>query len=225
MILQMQFLAFFLFQIVLIYFISRQLINELFYSLNSFIGNKKIVYNLIAVFFLPGTVIHEISHFFAAVILLLRVRSVSILPEWKGNYLKLGSVVYEKKDIFRSILVGISPLFGGLAFFWFLAAFKIFPQNSLGINILLGYLIFSVASNMFSSAKDLQDLIFIIPFGLIAAAIIYIFNIRVELVFTASFWQNIINIFQKINNYLLISLGLNLGLLFFLKITRFLTKK
>ena len=160
---QIQYLAFVIFQLILIYFISRKLINELFYCLRIFIKNDKTIYNLISLFFLPGTILHEISHFFAATVLFLRVRSVSILPEWKGNYLKLGSVVYEKKDLLRSILVGIAPLFGGLAFFWFLAAFHLFPQTNMGINILLAYLIFSVATNMFSSAKDLQDLIFILP--------------------------------------------------------------
>ena len=180
---------------------------------------------MIAFFFLPGTILHEISHFFAATILFLRVRSVSILPEWKGNYLKLGSVIYERKDLLRSILVGLAPLFGGLAFFWFLAAFHLFPQNNLAMNILLGYLIFSVATNMFSSAKDLQDLIFILPLGLVAVGIIYIFNLKIDLVFNSAFWQNIVKIFQQINIFLLISLGLEIILLGILKLMGLLIKK
>jgi len=212
-------------QLVLIYLISRCVINELFLLLLDLFGNQKLVYNLLALFFLPGTIIHELSHFLAATVLFLRVRSFSIWPQWQNNHLKLGSVVYEKKDLLRSILVGIAPLFGGLAFFLFLANFNIFPQINWLVNLFLLYLIFVVSVNMFSSKKDLQDLLFLIPLSLIAGLVIYIFNLPIDLVFNNGFWHNIIIIFRRINIYLLLSLGINLGFWLILKFTGRLIKK
>ena len=225
MIAQVQFIAIFFLQLVVIYLISRRLINLLFFSLRRIFKNDQMVYNLIALLFLPGTIIHEISHFLAATLLLLRVRSVTILPEWKEHYLKLGSVIYEKKDLLRSILVGIAPLFGGLAFFWLLAAFQLFPQNNWWLNLLFGYLVFTVATNMFSSAKDLQDLIYILPLIAIVIAVIYIFNIRINLVFAAGFWENISTVLQQINIYLLISLALEITLWGLLKLMNWVIKR
>jgi len=211
----------FFLEIVLIYILSRQAITEIFHLLRIFFKNDKFIFSLVTVFFLPGTLIHEIAHFFGATVLMLRVREVKIFPEWQKNYIKLGSVVYEKKDFFRGILVGIAPFFAGLFFFWVLGQFKLFPNENLWLNILFGYLIYTVSSTMFSSPQDLIDIIFIIPLILIIWAIVYIFKIDInQLLTNKKLIENLLNLIREINFYLIFSLAVNLSVVLVFKSLR-----
>lgn len=203
----------FIVQIIAVYFISRWTINKLFEFFRFFFHDDKHVFRLISVIFLPGTIVHEAAHLITAIILLLRVRSMNIFPQFTGNYIKLGSVEYEKKDAVRGILVGIAPILMGLIIFFTISYFKI---NSL----LTVYIIFVVSSTMFSSQKDLQDLIVVIPVMVIIAAIFYIFNIKLEII-----WDNnglinqLVVIIREINLYLFFSMIIHISLIFILKWT------
>lgn len=214
-----------IFQLVTIYFFSRMSINELFYFLRIFFKNERNVLMAITVFFLPGTILHEISHFFGATILMLKVREMSILPKREGNYVKLGSVLYEKKDFVRGILVGLAPFFFGMIFFWFLAKLNVFPNKNSIITLLIGYFIFVVSSTMFSSSKDLQDLLFVIPLGIIVAGLIYIFNIKIEFAINRSLLDTLENISGEINIFLFTSIIIHVCLIVFLKSLRWYIKK
>ncbi len=217
--------VFFLAQILLIYFATRFTTNEIFAFLRIFIKEDKIVFVIISIVFLPGTIIHEMSHYLTATISLLNVREVNIFPQFEGNYIKLGSVVYEKKDILRGILVGIAPLFFGLFIFWLIHSFKIFPQSNLGLNILFTYLIFTISSTMFSSAQDLKDLVFILPLIIIIAAFIYVFNINIADFLKNGFFNNLTIFAKTVNFYLLLSLIIDLSLYTVLRSIRYLLKR
>ncbi len=211
-------LAFFIAQILGLYFLSHQTINNLFYFLMVILKNESLVYSLIAVLFLPGTILHESAHLLAALFLVLKVREVNIFPQWKSGQIKLGSVIYEKKDSLRSILVGIAPMFFALFFFWLLTNFKIFPSINFCLNAFFLYLIFTVSSTMFSSQKDLQDLIFAVPLVIIMGGIVYVFNFRIEVIFNNKIIvDNLIVFLKTINFYLLISLVINIFLVFIFK--------
>lgn len=218
--------VFLVIQILLIYLLSRQTIKEIFYFLRIFFNNEHFIYLLVSLFFLPGTIVHEIGHFLAATILMLQVYEVKIFPERQKNQIKLGSVLYEKKDIFRGILVGIAPIFFAFFFFWFLAQFKLFPTKGLLSNLFLGYVIFTVSSTMFSSKQDLVDFVFIIPLITIIIGTIYIFDLRIDVFLNNRLIiQGITDFLQKINFYLFFSLTVNIILIIFFKIFRFLFKK
>jgi hypothetical protein len=146
-------------QIILIFFLSRLTINELFYFLRVFYKKEKIIYSLVSFLFFPGTVIHEMAHFVTATILNLKVYEIRLFPQWEKNQIKLGSVFFEKKICKRYTGWG-GAIFFGLIFFWFLAKFHLFPNSQLGLNILFGYIVFTVSSTMFSSNK------YLIEFGL-----------------------------------------------------------
>ncbi|PIP62576.1 hypothetical protein COS31_03425 [Candidatus Roizmanbacteria bacterium CG02_land_8_20_14_3_00_36_15] len=213
-------------EIILLFWVSHLTLNELFYFLRIFLKNDQVIYAIVSVFFLPGTIVHEMGHFVAATVMMLRVYSVNIFPQWEKNQIKLGSVIYEKKDIVRSILVGIAPIFFAFFFFWFLARFKMFPGQNFWLNILFGYIVFTVSSTMFSSKKDLVDLAFIIPLIIVIIGLIYIFDIRVDLIFKNKlFIERLVNFFKDINFYLLFSLAINILLIFIFKSFRFLLKK
>ena len=79
---------------------------------------------------------------------------------------------------------------------------------------------------MFSSKKDLVDLAFIIPLIIVIIGLIYIFDIRVDLIFKNKlFIERLVNFFKDINFYLLFSLAINILLIFIFKSFRFLLKK
>ena len=212
-------------QLLLLFFLSRQTINELFYFLRLFFKNEHFIFSLVSLIFLPGTILHEMSHFFMAISLFLKVRDVRIFPEKHGNTIKLGMVTYEKQDFIRGILVGIAPVFFGFFLFFVLAYFKFFPSENIFINLVFIYLIFVISSTMFSSKQDLVDLIFIIPLVIIALALVYIFNIDLRFIFANQKIIMNLNYFsQMINYYLLYSLIINVGLILFFKSSRKLLK-
>ena len=138
-----------------IFFLSRQNIKQLFFIFKKILSHKKnyhqkTIYKIISLIFLPGTIVHELSHFFAAIVLFLPVKDIQIFPKFEEGQIKLGHVLYVKKDFLRGILVGVAPFFGALFLFFGLSFFNLFPSKSLGINVALIYLIFTVSSLMFS---------------------------------------------------------------------------
>jgi hypothetical protein len=149
--------------------------------------------------------------------LFLPVVGLDIFPKFEGQSIKLGSVHYIKKDFLRGLIVGIAPFFGAILFFW--------AVSHLPMNIFSYYLIFVVSSTMFSSKKDLEDLLYLIPLILIIGVVFYIFNISPTLFFNQltvnKFFIGFIN---TINHYLFISLISNLLIFGILRIVRLLIK-
>lgn len=222
----MIYLIVFFAQLLLIYLVSKNLATELFYLFRKFIRVEKVIFILISLIYIPGTILHELSHFFMAAALLLKVRDISILPEFESNYIKLGSVTYERKDFLRSVVVGIAPLFGGIAFFYTFSVIKIFPGDNLFLNILLIYLFFAISSTMFSSKQDLVDFIYLIPFILIVCIFIYIFQIDIRIIIrNEKIVASMIKFFKDINLYLFLGVIVNLSLLAILRIFNIFFKK
>ena len=205
-------LPFFIIQIIVLYLLSRQVVRDFFLFLHSLLKNQNITYSIIALVFFPGTILHELSHFFIATVLFLRVDSIHIMPEWEKNQLKLGRVTYEKKDILRSIIVGIAPFFGACFFFWFIGAFKLFPHSNFIITFFIGYLIFAVSANMFSSAQDLVDLGYLIPIILIIVGLYYISGVQILVHIPVLIWESSINILQLVNFYITIAIAIHFSL-------------
>jgi len=208
-----------------IFFLSRKNFNHFFYFFRQFFHNEKTIYTLISLIFLPGTIIHEFSHFFAAMILFLPVKEIRIFPQFENNQIKLGHVLYAKKDFLRGILVGIAPFFGALLFFFILGFFKLFPNGNLGLNITLIYLIFAISSVMFSSKQDLVDIGYLIPFILFLSIIGYIFQPFIPS-FNLPYFKNIIAglefFLTNVNYYLFLSILIHL---FLITIFSFVNKK
>jgi hypothetical protein len=211
-------LLFFL-QILLIFFLSRKTTNYLFHFFNHLFKNTKISYLLITLIFFPGTVIHELSHYFCAIILFLNVKEIQIFPEFKNNQIKLGHVLYYKKDFVRGLIVGLAPFFGALLFFFFISYFHLFPTSNLWQNFLFGYLIFAVSSTMFSSKQDLVDVVYLIPLILIILSVFYVFDIKVNAIIqNQKITQFFLNLFLKINIFLFITTAIHLMVIILLNL-------
>lgn len=218
--------VFFILQIIGLYFFSRQTTNEFFYFLRMFTRNQKTVFVLVSVLFFPGTVLHEMAHYFFAVITNLKVKEVKLFPEFNEGYIKLGRVLYEKKDFVRGLIVGIAPIIIALFFFWWLGAFRLFPNDNPYLNLILGYVVFAVSSTMFSSKQDLVDLIYIVPLIIIIGGLVYIFNIRADLILNNDrVIGKAVAVIKTINFYLLFSLVVNIFLILFFKSFRKIFKK
>lgn len=80
-------------------------------------GSTKPGLYLYSLIFLPGTIIHELSHWIVAEILRVRTGQITIFPgdeEEDDHTQRLGSVATEKTDPFRGFLIGLAPFISGL---------------------------------------------------------------------------------------------------------------
>ncbi len=165
----------FLAEIFLIYFLSRKNI-KMIYDIIPF---KRAAHLFVYILFLPGIVVHELAHFFVASLLLLKVREVSILPEFRSRSIKLGKVVYERRDFLRGFLVGVAPFFFGLFILFLISYLELFPSDSLFQNLFFGYLIFTISAFMFSSKQDLKDFSYLVPFLVFAFVLAKLFEVDI----------------------------------------------
>jgi len=70
-----------------------------------------------AIFTLPGTILHELSHWLMAELLRVPTGTITILPTQESNDKgeeRLGSVMTARSDPFRGFLIGIAPFVTGI---------------------------------------------------------------------------------------------------------------
>ena len=131
---------------------------------------------IFSILFLPGVLIHELSHYFMARILKVPVGRLSIIPQQMADgRLRLGYVETASTDFFRDALIGAAPLITGSIIVAYaglihLEFASLWAQLTLGeISSSLSafsqtvnqpdfwiwfYFIFVVSSTMFPSATD-----------------------------------------------------------------------
>lgn len=221
----MVYLGIFIVQLGLLFWLSRSLtltLSRLFYRLTR---SYSATVNLLAILFLPGTIIHELAHLLVAGVMLVPVGELEVMPQVEENKVQLGSVKIGQTDPFRRLMIGIAPLFSGLTI---IISVLFFTKDILltGNNgwLLVGviYLIFQITSTMFSSKEDLSG----------AAALFVAIFIIGFLVWLALFWTNNFDLllwFTNLdlsgpkgflilaNKILLVPLGINLTLLVLIK--------
>ena len=132
--------------------------------------------SVFSLLFVPGVLLHELSHFLMARLLRVRTARFSILPEvLPDGKLQLGFVETEKTDVLRDGLIGLAPLLTGGAVLAYLGLNRL-ALSALGITFaaadwpafwaalrmvpqqadfwLWFYLAFSVATTMLPSESD-----------------------------------------------------------------------
>jgi len=150
-----------------------------------------------------------------AMILHLKIRDIRIFPEWKHDSIKLGSVVYEKKDVFRSILVGIAPFFVGLFSLWWLHGLGLYQTSSAIQFIGVSYIVFIVSTTMFSSKQDLVDILYIIPIIVFIVGLIYIFQINMGFLKYLIEVEAVVQFLYAVRTYILIAIGIHTIIIMF----------
>ncbi len=160
---------------------SRQLTSELSLLFYKVFKNQKIAIWLMAMLFLPGTVIHEFSHALMAKVLFVYVGKMSLFPQLNGNSLKLGSVEVGKTDIIRNFLIGIAPFIIGTTLL-LSVLFYFFINQLFGFNlytVLVLTFTFMMANTMYSSKKDMEGAIEFILLIVAPIIVLYFVGVRI----------------------------------------------
>lgn len=173
----------FLGELLVLFFLSRAVTRELSFLFYRITRSKTWAIRLLAILFLPGTAVHELSHAVTAEILFVRTHGITLMPQLEGDTVKLGSVQVQKTDFIRSFFIGIAPFVIGtgvlLATIWMVTA-GIIPRNVFTLT-LVGYLVFTVSNTMFSSKRDLRGAIEFTIIAIIVAIVVYFLGIRIHL--------------------------------------------
>lgn len=186
--------------------------------------------NLMSFIFLPGIIIHELSHLFAAVILFVPVGDMEFIPKKDGDGIKLGSVEIGKTDPIRRAVIGFAPAFAGLlivigAIYLFSSNISFFQNLNfyvfIAVVLLLTYLLFAVSNTMFSSSADMKGAAEILITLIIIFAGAYILGFRPSLsLMDKIFTKEFIVIIQKSTVFLLVPIAIDLLILGTLKLIR-----
>ena len=210
----------FLVEVCAIYFLSHHLLNTAYRLLRKVISSDSAIIWLVALLYLPGTILHELSHYFFALLLAMHPEEVSILPHIERNHIQLGHVLYRKhrSDFIRPIIVGIAPFFGAIAALWTLQSFHLFPGSVWWQTALFGYLILAITANMFSSKQDLIDLVYVVPIFLVAGLVLYLFPVQINARFAATCISALQSFVQTLQVPLLFSLSVHGILIVIIKI-------
>lgn len=210
----------FVFEFVLLFFLSKKLVDSLAKLIFKLTKSHTAVVKILAIIFLPGTIIHELAHLLFAGITMVPVGEMSVVPEIEEHGVRLGSVQIGKTDPFRRALIGVAPVLFGL--FCIASVFIFIPLGQsttpLWQTILALYLIFELGNTMFSSKKDLEGmLVFIGTFLVLVISITALaYFLKPDLL--QSFWVylNSVNLdftanyFKLVDTYLLVPLVLDL---------------
>lgn len=136
-------------------------------------GSKKAAITMYSIIVLPGVIIHELSHFFAALITGVRTGAMSIFPDFSDELgegrISLGSVKIAKTDFLRGSFIGAAPFFVGCTILYITTQFMLdnivftsitsFTHSLGGTGSILPlgiwvYASFVVGNTMFSSKED-----------------------------------------------------------------------
>lgn len=206
-------------ELILLFFLSKKLINSLARALYRISSSHKFVVNSLALIFLPGTIFHELSHLLVAGIMLVPVGEITVLPEIEEGGVKLGGVQIGKVDPFRLTIVGVAPFILGTLSILGILYFAL-QGNLLWWQIILGlYLIFEISNTMFSSKKDIQGTIvfiaaFLVLFLAFLIALLFLRPLLLQNIWNLiSGFEPLINFFKKGSIYLLVPLTLDLLLI------------
>ncbi len=214
----------FIIELLALFLLSRTLTNLLFAFFYKTTRSKKISIYLLSFLFLPGTIIHEISHAIMATLLQVHVGRMEFIPKIDGNNLKMGSVEVGHTDPIRRILIGIAPFLLGTTII--LCAFFYAAQNNLFVHqlivIIMSYLIFEIGNTMFSSKKDLEGALGIIIMLIFICVVFYIVGFRLTALSPQTLFANplITETLQNASTYMLSPLVIDLALITVLKLIK-----
>lgn len=204
----MLFEGLFIFELFLLYFLSHNvsvLFSRFLYRLTR---NKKLTVNLLALLFLPGTILHEIAHWMTAKALFVPVGKISLYPKLTSGGVILGSVSMNKTDPLRRLLIGTAPVFFGVGII--VGALYFASKNNLLNNywsiLLLAYIVFEIGNTMFSSKKDMEGTIGLLLVVIFLGGICYLLGLRIQISAIMAFLSQpfVTAVFQKGSIYLLL---------------------
>lgn len=202
----------FVFLIIVLSTLRQRLVYELSGTSLLIFGSTRPGIILYSFIFLPGTIVHELSHWVVAEILQVRTGEISIFPDEKeveGGQRSLGSVATERSDPFRAFLIGIAPFISGLMILAVLGNLLAsgWTDNYAWWQIaILIYGIMVTGNSMMISQSDRRTW----PFILVILALIAILVYRQDLSLSPAISTLISTILHNLNLILGVTAGINL---------------
>ncbi|MDP1722569.1 MAG: hypothetical protein Q8L37_05155 [Candidatus Gottesmanbacteria bacterium] len=211
----------FITELILLYLLSRKLIQSVFTVLFYLTRSRTIGIWIVTIIFFPGTVVHELAHLFTAEILGVHTGKLTLIPEsLEGTEIKAGGVMIAETDPLRRTLIGLAPVYIGILVLSVIAYFARHALAGTQEHVLRGwlpltlifYLLFSVSNSMFSSKEDMKG---VLPFAVTAAIFLiagYFAGLRIGL--TGQLLTGLNLVIQTLVQSLGIVLGINIIVLF-----------
>ncbi len=205
--------------LTLLYYVSRSTLTHISSLLFYVFRSAKAAYLLLAFFFLPGTIVHEMAHAVVAMCLFLNVREIAIFPKIEKNKIVLGYVMYEKTDPIRSFLTGIAPFFIGLALLVLIP--YVTSGSTFAMQVVWLYVIFTITTMMFFSDSDIEQGYVVLPIFIVAVVVLfYVFNFRIDPEWSRKLYEGLNYVARGINNYLFFSLILHTAFIILIRTVR-----
>ena len=197
-------LTIFVILIIILSTLRSRLVYELSGASLLLFGSAKPGIAIYSLFVLPGTIIHELSHWIVAELLLVKTGEITIFPEES----RLGSVSTAKSDPFRGFLIGLAPFITGLIILMILGQFLSLGWGSYNWwqIALIVYGIMVMGNSMMISKSDRRTWPIIIFFFLLI-------SILISKYYPSSFINHspsLIKILSSLNQILGVTAGLNL---------------
>lgn len=215
--------AFFIGELILLYFFSRLLTIAFSTVIHSLTHSRNSAITVIAVFFLPGTLIHELAHALSAGVMMVHVGAITVFPQIQEDHVKLGSVEIAKTDPIRRSLIGVAPVLVGLGLIIGTLYYLTFKTSLSELPIwgwlVLFYLILVISNTMFSSKKDLEGTLGML--FILIAFILAFYITGFTLPFTLLgqlFTEKVLDTFLKINLILLVPIVIDLLIFLMVKL-------
>jgi len=192
---------------------------------HEFVGSSLLIFGsqnpglwFYSLLFLPGTILHELSHWIVAEILQVRTGEINIFPDLgsEGGTKKLGSVATASSGPFRSFLIGIAPFLSGIFTLSLLGYFLFLGGLLWWQYALLIYATAVIGSSMLLSAEDRRTWPFIIIFVIVLIFLLNQLNLSLPPIFLAK----IITVLVSLNKVLGVTVGIILvmiGILYTLR--------
>jgi len=204
-------------------------------SLTQFIrhlgGGHKAAIIVWSIIFLPGTIIHEVSHFLAAALTGARTGKIEIFPEYLEDEVEevddrtvaLGYVQTQRLNPIQGFLVGTAPFTSGLLLLILLSALMQSNYQIGNYKLLLaqGYLFFTIANSFFPSWTDIKHTLTFIILAAVALVVAWFFGFQILLSPDSQIWI----ITDSLWAALFISVGINITLTAPLSLTNLLLRK
>ena len=163
-----------------------------------------------SIIFLPGTIIHELSHWIVAEILQVKTGDITIFPDSQTDQSnqRLGSVATVRTDPFRGFLIGLAPFITGIGI---LAILGRLLQLGWGNYAwwqlaLIIYGIMVISNSMMISKEDRRTW----PFIIVTLILLLIVMYRMQLTLSPSISLLASNTLTKLNMVLGVTAGFNL---------------
>lgn len=222
-------LLYVLLSLAVLLFTKKKMTLDLSRLIHRFGGGQHSTMIVWSIIFLPGTLIHEISHFLVAALTGARTGKIEIFPEYledsdeESTHVALGSVQTQKLNPIRGFLMGIAPFIFGMALLVWLAFLlqTAYSEGNTWLVILEGYLFFTIANSFFPSWTDIKQTLPFVIISLVVALLAWYFGFQISLSSTSYVWTVLDSLWKAV----LISILLNLAIIGVLFILNQITKR